>query len=227
MSSDVVWSEMEKGLSDIYDQFIKDGDLRSREMADLIKRVHPFVVASAARMLGAPRFRHLGCDAEGIVQRWWMVMNDVGFKTYDKSKGPLIAYAITILKRLCSGESRGARLRRTQKIPFGARVTSRGPGESACKREWEKEFRKAVRRLPKNPRRAFILKYVLHKTSEEGAKRCNLKGVATFNTWTHQARTLLRQQLDPRDWIDDSPVKRLSRERRNYIWDEQDFRRSR
>jgi DNA-directed RNA polymerase specialized sigma24 family protein len=220
MSSENVWSEMEKGLDELYKQFVKDGDLRSRGMATLIEKVHPFVVANAARILNSPRFRYTKGDPESIVQRWWLIMDSVGFKTFDAAKGPLIAYAITILKRLCSGENRRGRLRQTQQLPFRAQSNSWGPRGSACKREWDSALRKAVRRLPKNPRRGFILKYVLHKSSEEGAKRCGLKSVATFDTWVHRARTLLREQLDPRDWLDEWPTKRFSRERRNYFWSE-------
>ena len=181
MSSEI-WSAMEEGLNEIYERFVKDGDLRSREMATLIEKVHPFVVANAARILNSPRFRYTNGDPEGIVQRWWLLMDNVGFKTFDAAKGPLIAYAITILNALCSGENRRGRLRQTQQIPFRGKVPrggredrlASGNGTVLCGRQCG---------AAEKPACVLILKYVLHKSSEERAKCCGLKSVATFNTW--------------------------------------------
>ena len=74
-------------------------------------------MANAARILNSPRFRYTNGDPEGIVQRWWLVMDKVAFKKYDRTKGPLIAYAITILKRICSGENRKGRRRQNSGDP--------------------------------------------------------------------------------------------------------------
>ncbi len=219
MSSDVVWSEMEKGVNEIYEQFLKDGDLQSDEMAQLIRQVSPCVVEAASIVLN--KYPYAKSDPDDVAQEWWASMNELGFKNYTPDRGSLTGYAFTVLKHICSGLNRKGNLRQTKPIPFEEHVRDWEPIGLLCKRECDIAFRKALRKalrgLPKKYRRAFILKYILGMSSAYGVRRCGLQSVNTFNTWLFEVRNQLRPQLARRDWLMDSPIKRTWREARNYL----------
>jgi DNA-directed RNA polymerase specialized sigma24 family protein len=195
------WKELENTLQAIRELVVAGEERRSCRLSDLLREAHPHVVAAASRILRSPRFRYADRDPDEITQRWWVIMVMVGFKKYDPARGPLFPYSYKILARVCQQDNRRGRVRRTYEIPPSYASRAKRSDALAGKREWNMRLYLAVRRLPKNPRRAFILKYWFDKSSVEGARRCRVC-VATFNTWTHQARTLLRRGLDPDDWLD-------------------------
>jgi DNA-directed RNA polymerase specialized sigma24 family protein len=218
MNDSLIWNTVATGLEDIYDRCRAGEDLKSESISKRFDALHIYVVAAASSVLDSPSLRHSSRDPETVANRFRQRMEKSGFRNFDPAKGSLLAYVSTILRSLCREDSRKWHRRRTKQIPYAHFDASWDPSEEACKREWDIEFRKAVRRLPKNYRRAFILKYVLQKSSAEGAERCGLRSVATFCTWSYQARKLLREQLRTNDWLVARPNKIVWRDRRNYIW---------
>ena len=215
MTSEHVWAGFANGLEGIYSQYLKDGDLQSDEMAKLIRQVSPYVVEAASIVLN--KYPYAKSDPDDVAQEWWASMNELGFKNYTPDKGSLTGYAFTVLKHICSGLNRKGNLRQTKPIPFEEQVRDWEPIGLLCKLECDIALRKALRGLPKKYRRAFILRYILGTSSAEGARRCGLHSVNTFNTWLFEARNKFRRQLAHRDWLMDSPIKRTWRKARNYF----------
>jgi len=195
------WQELEPKLQRIRELVLAGEGRRSPDLSELVGEVHPFVVASASRICRSPRFRYLERDSNLIAQRWWVKVIEVAFKRYDVSQGPLFPYLYTFLARDCQQENRRERIRRGYEIPLGYAGEAKRPEALARKRDSALRVRTAVRKLPKHLRRAVILKYGFGKSSAEAACRCGVR-VGTFNGWTYQARTVLRQTLRRDDWLD-------------------------
>ncbi len=215
MSSAHVWAGFANGIQEIYSQYLKDGDLQSGEMAKLIRQASPYVVEAASIVLD--KYPYAKSDPDDVAQEWWASMNELGFKNYTPDKGSLTGYAFTVLKHICSGLNRKGNLRQTKPIPFEEHVRDWEPIGLLCKLECDIALRKALRRLPKKYRRAFILRYILGKSSAEERAAAGCRA-STLSAPGYLKRTIrLRRQLAHRDWLMDSPMKRTWREGRNYL----------
>ena len=218
MTEKHVWNTLATGLEDIHDRCRAGEDLKSENISKRFDALHIYVVAAASSILDSPSLRHSSRDPVTVANRFRQRMEKTGFRNFDRAKGSLIGYVAAILRSLCREDSRKWGRRQTRQIPFGQSDRSWGPGERACKREWDREFREAVRRLPKDQRRALILKHFLGKSSIAGAPRCGLKSADEFRDLTHKACESLREQLNPSAWLNAWPRKILLRDRRNYLW---------
>jgi DNA-directed RNA polymerase specialized sigma24 family protein len=167
----------------------------------LIKKVEPFVLAAAGRILSSPRLRFAGRDPHDVVQQWWFIMLKGGFRGYDPARGPLFPYGYKSLARVCRLGTRGPRGKHTfQLLPDYADESKPSP-PSGLKEKLGMRLYVAVRQLPFNYRRAILLKYLFEKTSEEGAGRCGVT-VAKYNTWVYQGRLRLRETFKGYRWPD-------------------------
>ena len=173
----------------------------SGELSELIEKVNPFVTHAASRILRSPRLRYASRDPDGSAQRFWIVMLTVGFRRYDRSRGPLFAYGYKILARTCQQDNRRERVRWTCPLLPNHKSSAKPAEKLASKREWDLRFRKAVRQLPRDLRRAFLLKYRFRVSSAIGAARCGIC-VATYNTRVFQARARLRDAMAGDNWLD-------------------------
>lgn len=191
-------NDLDELLQRIRGLVLKGQTRRSNEISKLIKQCHPLIVHAAAKILNSPGMRYSGQDAEDVAQHFWVIMFLVGFRRYDPTKGPIVGYAYTIIRNRCRD---GRRRRRPISLSVDVKDRGKAPEVVAMKREWDAQLRAAVRRLPKNYRRAFLLKYKFLVSSAVGAQRCEV-GVDTFNTWVYQARQILKRTLKSEDWLD-------------------------
>jgi len=195
------WKDLEPQLQKIRELSIQSEERRSREVSDAINSINHFIVRDAARILHSPKLRRFQRDADDTVQDFWAVMLAAGFRNYDRSQGPLFAYAYKALSRRCAHGTRGPRGKLPLPLTQDQADRSKRLKRLGIKEKWGMRLYTAVQELPFNYRRAVLLKHWFEKKAREAAERCDIS-VAKYNTWVFQGHEKLRKHFDGQNWSD-------------------------
>ena len=173
------------------------GPLNASELAVLAEPIWVLGLSLAERLLlGRTNNREL--DAEDVADAFFDVALRNGFRNFDINRR-FLPYAIKTVARLVIVKVRCNGRRRFLPLPEGIPDRMESRTSRIERQEIRALVRRAMRRLPKDLRRALIARFWLGLSPRAAADRLGIK-VRAFNGRTFRARMTLRELLEGEDF---------------------------